>query len=395
MKNTRELVFSPWPCFSQEEVDAVTRVLISNKVNYWTGDECKKFEREFANWCQSKYAIALANGTVALDLALTGLNVGAGDEVIVTSRTFIASASCIANAGATPIFADVDRDSQNITVETIESKISSRTKAIICVHLAGWPCDMDSIMSLAEKYNLYVIEDCAQAHGAMYKGKPVGGIGHVGSWSFCQDKIMTTGGEGGMVTCNDEMLWSRMWSSKEHGKNWEEIVKNRTSDGFSWIHDSFGGNGRMTEMQAAIGRIQLGRMSKWHARRKANAEKLITALSESRLLRIPVPPSDVEHAWYKFTVFLCPDNLATGWGRERIMKEINSLGITCRVGPCPEVYLEKAFDDTGYRPEKRLENAKELGDTSLMFLVHPTLSENEIELMADNILNVVKLAENK
>jgi dTDP-4-amino-4,6-dideoxygalactose transaminase len=384
--------FSSWPSFTQEEIDAVSRVLISNKVNYWTGEECKKFEKEFAKWCDSKHAIALANGTVALELALRGLNIGPDDEVIVTPRTFIASVSSIVNVGAVPVFADVSRESQNITVESIEPLINSNTKAIICVHLAGWPCDMDSIMELASKHDLGVIEDCAQAHGARYKGKPVGSIGHVGAWSFCQDKIMTTGGEGGMITTNDEKLWSRMWSGKEHGKSWE-AMKQGGSNGFSWIHNEFGGNGRMTEMQAAIGRIQLTRMAKWHLKRKANAKKLALTMANSPLFRIPLPSSNEEHAWYKFIVFIRPEYLVHGWDRQRLMNEICATGVSCRVGPCPEVYLEKAFSKTNFPPKERLVNAKELGETSLMFLVHPTLSENEIGLMADKIMDVVYRAE--
>ena len=217
--------FSPWPSFSQEEADAVSRVLLSNKVNYWTGQEGREFEREFAAFAGTEYAIAVANGTLALDLALQGLGIGVGDEVVVTPRTFLASATSVINAGATPVFADVDPDTQNITPETVAAVITPKTKAVVCVHLAGWPCDMDGFMALAEEHNLFVIEDCAQAHGATYKDKPVGGLGHVGCWSFCQDKIMSTGGEGGMVTCNDRDLWSRMWSFKDHGKSWDAVYE--------------------------------------------------------------------------------------------------------------------------------------------------------------------------
>ncbi len=209
----------PWPSFTSEEASAVSRVLLSNRVNYWTGTEGRDFETEFAAWAGSRRAIAVANGTLALDLALVGLGVAAGDEVIVTPRSFIASVSCVVNAGATPIFVDVDPDSGNLSVETIERGLSSRTKAIIPVHLSGWPCDMAPIMELARARGISVVEDCAQAHGARYHGRSVGSIGDVGAWSFCQDKIMTTGGEGGMVTTDDEALWSRMWSYKDHGKS--------------------------------------------------------------------------------------------------------------------------------------------------------------------------------
>ena len=371
--------FSPWPSFSREEVDAVARVLESNRVNYWTGQECREFEKEFAAWAGTPYAIALTNGTVALDVALKVLGVGAGDEVVVTPRTFLASASCVVTAGAVPVFAEVDRDTGNITAETIAAVITPKTRAIICVHLAGMPCDMDPIMALAEKHGLFVIEDCAQAHGARYKGLPVGSIGHVGAWSFCQDKIMTTGGEGGMVTLHDRELWSRMWSYKDHGKSWEAVYERQHPPGFRWVHESFGTNWRMMEMQAVIGRIQLQRMPEWTRRRQANAERIWTIGRGVKGLRVPQVPEWAEHAAYKAYVFVEPSELKPGWSRDRILGEINAAGVPCYSGSCSEVYLEKAFDGTGWRPKERLRVARELGENSLMFLVHPTLTESELQ----------------
>lgn len=370
--------FSPWPSFTQEEADAVSRVLLSNKVNYWTGTECREFEKEFAAWCGAEHAIALANGTLALDLALKVLGVGPGDEVVVTPRTFIASASCVVTAGAVPVFAEVDANSQNITAESIRAVLTPRTRAVICVHLAGWPCDMDPIMALAAEKGLYVIEDCAQAHGASYKGRSVGSIGHFGAWSFCQDKIMTTGGEGGMLTINRRDWWEQAWAYKDHGKSWSAVYERQHQPGFRWLHDSFGTNWRMLEMQAAIGRIQLRRMVEWHARRKANAERLAAVFSTLPGLRMPLPPAEVEHAWYKFYAFVRPEALASGWSRDRILAEVNAAGVPCYSGSCSEVYLEKAFDNTCWRPAERLAVAKALGETSLMFLVHPTLTDEEI-----------------
>lgn len=370
--------FSPWPSFTEEEANAVRDVILSNKVNYWTGQECRQFEKEFATWAGTDYAIAMANGTVALDVALKALDIGPGDEVVVTPRTFLASVSCIVNAGAVPVFADVDRDSQNITAESIEELLTSRTKAVICVHLAGWPCDMDPIMALADKHGLKVIEDCAQAHGARYKGRAVGSIGHVGAWSFCQDKIMTTGGEGGMVTTNDRALWSRMWSYKDHGKSWEAVYEREHAPGFRWLHESFGTNWRMMEMQAVIGRIQLRRMAEWHERRVANARAIWAAAMEVPWLRVPVLPEYIEHAAYKCYVFVEPEKLPPSWSRDRVMEAIQARGVPCYTGSCSEVYLEKAFDGTGWRPVQRLPVAQELGETSLMLLVHPTLSGQEV-----------------
>lgn len=367
--------FSPWPSFTLEEAEAVNNVLLSNKVNYWTGQEGRLFEKEFAEFADSKYAIALANGTVALDLAFQALGIGAGDEVIVTSRTFLASVSSIVNTGAVPIFADVDADSQNITAETISAVLTPQTKAIVCVHLAGWPCDMDPIMALAAQHNLYVVEDCAQAHGAKYKGHSVGSIGHVSAWSFCQDKIMTTGGEGGMVTTNDHELWSKMWSYKDHGKSWEAVYEREHPPGFRWLHESFGTNWRMTELQAAIGRIQLKRMEQWHETRLRYAQQIWSTARLVPGLRVPEVPEYIEHAAYKCYVFV--EGLPGQ--RDKIIQQISDSGVPCFSGSCSEVYLEKAFDDTGWRPEHSLPVAKRLGETSLMFLVHPTLTQNEID----------------
>lgn len=385
--------FSPWPSFTQEEADAVSRVLLSNKVNYWTGQECREFEKEFAAWADSEYAVAVSNGTLALDLALKALQVGEGDEVIVTPRTFLASVSSVVTAGATPVFADVDLNSQNIEASTIEAAITPKTKAVIVVHLAGMPADMDPIMALAEKHGFYVIEDCAQAHGAKYKGRSVGSIGHIGAWSFCQDKIMTTGGEGGMVTTNDKALWSAMWSYKDHGKSFDAIYNKQHPPGFRWLHESFGTNWRMTEIQAVIGRIQLTRMNEWTAIRQAYAKKIDAAVSGLSIVRRVDVPDGFEHAEYKHYLFVQPEYLKEGWSRDRIVDEIVQQGVPAFQGSCSEVYNEKAFDGTGFRPEAALANAKQLGETSLMFLVHPTLTENEMELTVSVIHSVLQQAQ--
>ena len=396
MLNTQ---FSPWPSFTQEEADAVSQVLLSNKVNYWTGTECREFEKEFAAWAGTDYAVALANGTLALDVALQAMGIGEGDEVIVTPRSFIASVSTVVNAGAIPVFADVDNNTGNISATTIAPKITDKTKAIICVHLAGWPCDMDEIMALAKQHNLWVIEDCAQAHGAKYKGKPVGSIGHVGAWSFCQDKIMTTGGEGGMVTTNDKALWQKMWEYKDHGKNYDSIYHKQHPPGFRWLHDSFGTNWRMMEMQAVIGRIQLKKMGEWTNIRTQNAKILRDALTqfagEQQFLRLPdiafhqVMGGDSVHAYYKYYVYVSPENLPENINRDSILNALNEKKIPCFSGSCSEIYLEKAFDNHPSRPNARLTIAKELGETSLMFLIHPTLTTNEMQTIATTTVDVL------
>ena len=382
---------SPWPNFTAEEAQAVSRVLLSNRVNYWTGTECREFEKEFAQWVGVEHAIALANGTVALEVALSALGIGPGDEVIVTPRTFIASASCIIKVGAIPVFADVDENSQNITAKTIAAVLSPRTKAVICVHLAGWPCDMDPIMSLANERGLFVIEDCAQAHGARYKGRSVGSIGHISAWSFCQDKIMSTGGEGGMVTTSDPTLCSRVWSYKDHGKVWN-AVSNQNSSGFQWVHETFGTNYRMTEIQAAIGRIQLKHMPTWHQQRVDNAIKLTSCIHTLSGLRAPKVTNNFDHAMYKFYAFVMPKQLSPGWSRDQIIQALRKRDTLCYPGSCPEIYLEKAFDNTGYRPAQRLPVARKLGETSLMFLVHPSLKPSEIEHTCHALREVMSLA---
>lgn len=375
MLNTQ---FSPWPSFTEEETSAVTAVLQSNKVNYWTGQEGREFEKEFAAYTDSNYAIALANGTLALDLALQALEIKAGDEVIVTSRTFIASISSIINAGATPIFADVELENQNISAATISAVLTKKTKAIICVHLAGWPCEMDDIMTLAERNKLYVIEDCAQAHGTKYKGRSVGSIGHMGAWSFCQDKIMTTGGEGGMLTTNDEKLWRKAWAFKDHGKSYAAVYEKQHPPGYRWLHESFGTNWRLTEMQSAIGRIQLKRMPAWTEIRNKNAGKIFQVCQQYPWLIVPKVPAHIIHAYYKCYVMVDENKLPKNTSRDEIINIINKLNVPCYSGSCSEVYKEMAFENTELRPKTDLVNAKKLGEISLMFLVHPTLTKDEM-----------------
>ena len=380
--------FAPWPSFSTEEIDAVTRILESGKVNYWTGSEGRQFESEFAAFTGSKHAIAVANGTVALELALHALGVGPGDEVIVPCRTFIASASCAVMCGAIPVMADVDRDSQNLTADTIRAVLTPRTRAIVVVHLAGWPCDMDPILDLARDHGLKVIEDCAQAHGATYKGRPVGSMGDANAFSFCQDKIITTGGEGGMLTTNDTDLWSRAWAFKDHGKSYDAVYNRPHPPGYRWLHESFGTNWRLTEMQSAIGRLQLRKLPQSVSARRSHAAILTARFAQMPALRVTIPPNDAYHAYYKYYVFLRPEHLRKDWSQLRIIDAINAEGIPCFVGSCSEIYLDRAFPEV-IRPRERLPVAKELGETALMFLVHPTLTEPDMRDTADAVEKVL------
>lgn len=370
--------FPSWPQFDEDEIAAVTAVLRSGRVNRWTGQENELFEQEFADFSGCRHAISLANGTVALELALLALGIGPGDEVIVSSRTFIASASAVVVRGATPVIADIEPDSQNLSAATVRPLLTPRTRAIIAVHLAGWPCDMDPLLELARAHDIKVIEDCAQAHGATYKGRPAGSLADVAAFSFCQDKIMTTGGEGGMLTTNDPNIWQKAWAYKDHGKDFNTVFYGEAEAGFRWLHHSFGTNWRMTEMQAAIGRIMLRKLPSWLAIRRRHAAILTDVFRNIRGLRVTVPPAEIAHAYYKYYTFVEERDLPTGMTRDGLITAINAAGIPCFSGSCSEIYREKAFIAAGLSPRERLPVARRLGETSLMFLVHPTLSEDHI-----------------
>jgi hypothetical protein len=388
----RDVPFPPWPHFAPDEIDAAAQVLATGKVNYWTGDACSRFEQRFAQYTGCRHAISLANGTVALELALYALGIGPGDEVIVPARTFIASASCAVARGATPVVADVDPVTQNLTVDAVRAALSPRTRAVIAVHLAGWPCDMDALLDLVRAHNIKIIEDCAQAHGATYKGRPVGGLGDMAAFSFCQDKIMTTGGEGGMLVLNDTEQWKKAWAYKDHGKSWDAVNTREHPPGYRWLHESFGSNWRMTEMQAAIGLCQLDKLGNWHSRRQANAKLLSDGFSIIPGLRTTRPPEDIGHAYYKYYVFLDPEKLGPDWDQPRVIAAINAEGVPCFSGSCSEIYLEQAFIKAGLGPAQRLPVARALGETSLMFLLHPTLGETDMSDTCSAMTKVMQAA---
>jgi dTDP-4-amino-4,6-dideoxygalactose transaminase len=383
------MIRSAWPRFAEDEIEAATAVLRSGRVNYWTGEEGRAFEREFARACGVGYGVALANGTVALELALRVLDIGPGDEVVVSPRSFMASAACVVAVGATPVFADVDADSGNLAATTVEPVVSGRTRAVICVHLAGWPCEMGPILELARRRGLYVIEDCAQAHGARYMGRPVGSLGDVAAFSFCQDKIITTAGEGGMLVTDDRRLWARAWSYKDHGKGIASLDGHAHPPGFRWLHDGFGTNWRMTEVQAAIGRRQLRKLPEWLAARRRNTTILEAELAGLDALRVPRPGPGIEHARYKHYAFLRPERLRPGWQRDRILAVIAARGAPALSGTCPEIYREKAFRDAGLGPAAPLPVAQELGRTSLMLPVDPTLDAATVRAMGEIVRGVV------
>jgi dTDP-4-amino-4,6-dideoxygalactose transaminase len=381
-----------WPVYDDEQIEAVSDVLRSGKVNAWTGSHVSEFERTYAEYLGTTRTIALANGTLALDLALRVIDLQPGDEVIVTPRSFVASASCVPMAGGVPVFADVELDSQNMSARTITPCITPRTKAIIVVHLAGWPCDMLPIIELAKKHGIWVIEDCAQAHGAFYHGKPVGTWGDLAAFSFCQDKIITTGGEGGLFVARDEKLWSRAWSYKDHGKSHDAVFNREHPPGFRWLHESFGTNWRMTALQAVLGTQQLKKLSRWNEERKSRADEYMNVCMAIPALRVPVPPTEVQHAWYRFYAFVRPEKLRPDWNRDRILVELNGRGVTCFSGSCPEIYLEKSFVDAGFGPLQRLPGAAALGQTAIAFLVDPSEEDSTIAKNAAALSSVMEEA---
>ncbi len=377
-----------WPSYDEDEIAAVAAVLRSGNVNQWTGPEVFAFQDACAERFGGRHGIAVANGSVALELALRALGIGPGHEVVVTPRTFVASAFCVMLVGATPVFADVDEHSGNITSETIEQVLTSRTRAVIPVHLAGWPAEMPPILELASRHGLKVIEDCAQAHGAAIDGKSVGSFGDAAAFSFCQDKIISTGGEGGFVNFKDESAWEWAWSYKDHGKSLRKVKEPSGPPGeFRWLHDRVGTNWRLSGPQAAIGLAQLAKLDDWTALRTRNAQIWATALRDVGGLRVPLPPAHLRHAFYKLHFYVDGPGAEAGRLRRQILEQSAAEGLRVFSGSCSEVYLEQAFQDQR-RPHCPV--ARKLGETSLMVEVHPTLRPDLLERRADRLAAIAQ-----
>jgi dTDP-4-amino-4,6-dideoxygalactose transaminase len=374
---------SRWPIFEEDEIEAVADVLRSGRVNALQhGDRCRALESAFASLCNMPFAIALANGTVALELALHALKIGAGDEVVVPARSFFASAGCVTTVGATPVFADVDIHSQNIDPKAVRGLVNSRTKAVIAVHLAGWPCELDELRQCCDELGLYLIEDCAQAHGATYAGKPVGSYGDASTFSFCTDKIISTGGEGGLLLLKDKAAYERAWSLKDHGKNRSKLARHRGTVGsFQWLHDEVGTNFRLTEMQAAIGLVQLGKLEDRVEIRRRNAGILAAELGKVEGVIVDRPPNSCRHVYYKFYARLDETIYDLPVDRDSVCAEVCARGPLAGSGSCPEIYLEKAFTSAGIGPSTRLPRARQLGQSTLMLQCDHTLGSEEVEMI--------------
>jgi dTDP-4-amino-4,6-dideoxygalactose transaminase len=386
---------SPWPYYEADEIEAASQTLQTGKVNYWTGELGRQFEAAYAQHVGKQYGVALANGTVALELALRVLGVKAGDEVIVASRSYVASASCVLLVGATPVFADVDIESGNISAQTIAPLITNKTKAIIPVHVGGLPCDMPAIMAIANQFNIVVVEDCAQAHGAYVADKPVGAWGHAATFSFCQDKIISTGGEGGMLLLNNEVAYKKAWAYKDIGRSFDAVYHQQHSLGFRWLTESAGSNFRMTEFQAAIGLKQLGKLSNWITQRNHNAEKIIRILKNFDFVEVhrPEKTSGNLNAYYRLYAKLKAGVDIGGLSgeslRNAIISRLENAGVPCFVGSCSEIYREKLFADLRDLSKLSLPNAANWAINGFCFLVHPTITAEQLTQIALNIERVM------
>ncbi len=387
MKNNTK--FSTWPNYSKTEANLVKKTIQSNKVNYWSSETCKKFEKNFSNYHGVKYAVSVMNGSVALEVALKAIGLKKNDEVIVTSKSFIISASAVLNIGAKPVFSDIDYESGNIDPNNIKKLINKKTKAIIVVHLSGWPCEMSKIIKLSKKFNIKIIEDCSQAHGAKINNKYVGSFGDVSIWSFCNDKIMTTGGEGGMIATDNKNYFKKVNSYKDHGKNFMKIKNNKHKIGFQYVHDDFGSNYRMTAMQAAIGIYQLKQLKKWVSKRFNSYKYFLNHLRNVQGLFTPDIPKNITHATYRMYVYLDYSKIKRKINVREVIKMIRSLGVPCSTGACSEIYREILFKKYFKKPIKRLKNAKLSDETSIAFFINPFTKKAEIDLMINSLKKVL------
>jgi dTDP-4-amino-4,6-dideoxygalactose transaminase len=389
--------------YTKSQINTVANILKKNETNYWTGKYVKKFEKEFSSYFGNKYSVAVSNGSVALEIAIRSLNLKKGDEVIVTPRSFVISASCVLNLDLKPIFADVDKNG-NLNIHTIKKVFSNKVRAIIIVHLNGLPCDLDEILNFKKEKNIFLIEDCSQAHGAKYKKKFVGSFGDISAWSFCQDKIISTGGEGGMIATNNEKLWQSCWSFKDHGKNFNSCFHKKHKVGFKWLHDFYGSNYRMTEIQAAIGREQLKSLNQQIKKRNLIANLYLSELKDYyekysffkkpnfKCVSCPFNKSkkkcnQCRHAFYRLNFFINKSKI----NQTKFLKEMEKKKISCGIGSCPEIYREKIFRKLDLAPKKRLVNAKLLGETSITFPINP----NKHIFKIKKEINYIKIILNK
>jgi dTDP-4-amino-4,6-dideoxygalactose transaminase len=369
-----------WPEYSEKEIEGVSEILKTGRVNQWTGDYVREFEKKFSKYFDVNYSIAINNGTSALELCLKVLNLNDNDEVIVTPRSFVASVSCILINRLKPVFADVDLNSQNITLQNIKNVITDKTRAVICVHLNGFPCEIEEIYSYCKENNIYVIEDCAQSHGAKYNGKYLGSFGDINAWSFCQDKIMSTGGEGGMITTNNKDLFEKAWSFKDHGKDINLYYNRPITNQFSFVHNSVGSNYRMTEIQAYIGLIQLDYLETWIQHRRELSSIYNNKFKNLNNIRLQYENENTLCSYYKYYFFVKDISI-----RQYIIDEISRNNIKVYYGSCGELYKEKCINQNII-----CHNSKILHETSIVLLVDPSYSKIDIMNNANIIYNILQ-----
>jgi len=400
-----------WPEFDPKGIKAVEKVLRSGKVNYWTGRKGMEFEKNFAEWQGSKFAISTTNGTSALHVGLTALGIGPGDEVIVPSYTFIASSFSVVQAGAVPRFADVNREDHCISVESAEKLVNDRTKAIMPVHLYGNVCDMDKLNAFAKKHHLFVIEDNAEAFGGTYKGKKTGTLGDIAACSFCQSKTFTTGGEGGMVTTDhDDLAWVAR-SFRDHGYDVNDRMNLlELEQKLSYIHNMVGWNYRMTEMQSAIGLAELARMDDWNMpRRRRNAHIIMDALKELPQVKyMPIDTADRRNGFFVLAFTLDIENMNCDIGQ--FVNAAGAEGTPCWRVFWPQCHTERAFREHNsfgrsrfpFRSEEytnpksvdyslvEVPNAGWHQNRTFTCFAYPTYEEYHCEQIAQALVKVIK-----
>ena len=390
-----------YPYYSKQEIKKVSSILKKGRVNYWTGKECNSFEKEFATYHELKFGVAVSNGSVALEIALKSLKLENDYHAIVTPRSFIISASAINNTNGVPVFADVDVNG-NLYLDSIKKNITPKTKVVVLVHLYGHPANALEIKKYLKKKKIFLIEDCSHAHGGIFKNRKIGSFGDLSIWSFCNEKIISTGGEGGMICTNNLTIFKRCWSIKDHGKSFDKSKKKIKNYGkFRWLHENYGSNFRMTEMQAGIGRIQLKRLDYQLKKRELLAKKIYQVFKYFVIKKLFEEPNfkcfdcpksknnffcnNCRFTFYRFNILLNNSE-----SRNKLLRKLISNKINCGSGYNAEIYKERF-----YKKNKKLVSnivmSKDIGNRSIAFTIDPYLNTDQIKKYLKNLKKTLKL----